>query len=275
MLRHIGRGNLAVGRLYEGHTNALLLKQFLARRRRPHAGPTMRPPGGCLACGTPRTPPTARGWRRCPTAATACTGPKPLPLALATWRSRSSRGPARRPGLADTGAARRCAAAHIRPLVLAAPGNTLHSQPPRRPHRPGNRAQRPAGPAQRLLSPAVVWGRGQPVCGRAVGRRRGRVRRNPPLFAEPGPHRRPLPAPAPGPDGPAHRKRPAVVARGRRPRCPPRCHRPPAGPAAGADANLVRTAIEQISLAVLPLAERCMGTEDYSSSDPSSACTAT
>lgn len=53
------------------------------------------------------------------------------------------------------------------------------------------------------------------------------------------------------------------------------CHRPPAGPAAGADANLVRTAIEQISLAVLPLAERCMGTEDYSSSDPSSACTAT
>ena len=53
------------------------------------------------------------------------------------------------------------------------------------------------------------------------------------------------------------------------------CHRPPAGPAAGADANLVRTAIEQISLAVLPLAERCMGAEDCSSPDPSSSCTVT
>ena len=31
LLRHIGRGNLAVGRLYEGHLNALLLLQLFAR----------------------------------------------------------------------------------------------------------------------------------------------------------------------------------------------------------------------------------------------------
>lgn len=37
LLRHIGRGNLAVGRLLEGHLNALLLVQLLARpEQRPH-----------------------------------------------------------------------------------------------------------------------------------------------------------------------------------------------------------------------------------------------
>ncbi|MEJ7661826.1 MAG: hypothetical protein WKG07_20730 [Hymenobacter sp.] len=103
-------------------------------------------PADCLACGTPKTRPTACSWRPLPDGRYRLHGAKTFASGAGPrQRGRSSRAPC------PTGRGWQllvlpadAAAAGAGPLVLAAAGDAGHRQLPRRLDRPGNWARRPA-----------------------------------------------------------------------------------------------------------------------------------
>lgn len=93
MLRHIGWGNLAIGRLYKSHAGTLLLVQLFSTPTQ--ATRWAADAAAELLFGYWSTEGPANGLqlKSLPNGSTACTGPKPLPRGPATRRGHSSRGP--------------------------------------------------------------------------------------------------------------------------------------------------------------------------------------
>ena len=199
-LRHMGRGNLAVGRVYEGHANALQLAQRFGE-----------------ATQVGRWAEDARAGRLFGVWNTeAQDGVRLEPLPAGRYRLHGSKtfgsgaGHVTRPlltgALPDGG---------WQMLILRA-----DEQLPRLDKsfwQPlGMRASASfrvdftgleVGAADLLGAPGAYYrqpwfsGGRHPVCGRAARRGRGRIRRNPLFPAKNQAHRRPLPAPAPGRNG--------------------------------------------------------------------------
>ncbi|TPG60213.1 acyl-CoA dehydrogenase family protein [Hymenobacter nivis] len=269
VLRHVGRGNLAVGRLYEGHTNALLLMQLFGTpaqaarwaadaatgllfgvwnteapahgvrlealpggRYRLHGAKTFASGAGYVARPLlTGALPDGQGWQMLVLPADA----QPPVLDRSFWRPLGMRSTASH--RADlTGL-------EIGPEDLLGPPNAYYRQPWF-----GGGASRFA--AVQLGGAEAVYDETRRFL-QALGRtddpyqrqRLGQMA----LLIESG--RQWLRGAA------AH----AIL---------PNDAGAPASPAAGAYANLVRTAIEQIGLAVLPLAERCVGARGLLQPEP-------
>lgn len=269
VLRHVGRGNLAVGRLYEGHTNALLLMQLFGTpaqaarwatdaaagrlfgvwntedpahgvrlealpngRYRLHGAKTFASGAGYVARPLlTGALPDGQGWQMLVLPAEA----QPPVLDRSFWRPLGMRSTASH--RADlTGL-------EIGPDDLIGPPNAYYRQPWF-----GGGAGRFA--AVQLGGAEAVYDETRRFL-QSLGRtddpyqrqRLGQMA----LLIESG--RQWLRGAA------AHAALPDAAGA-------------PASPAAGAYANLVRTAIEQIGLAVLPLAERCVGARGLLQPEP-------